>query len=355
MTHVRLSRPGIRRATPLPSVRRSSRFSRGWPGDFLRGGSPPDVGAGSCSLCSLLPGSSPSSPRPFTAISSSRLRASSCSARRSPFACGQNRFLNKRTPRTCGPAPTPPPVSERTPAMRKLFATTAMVAALAGGMTATLLQPATAQVTVIDPIAIAQAVKQVSQQLQQIAQLEAQLNNEAAMLRSLGTNVTGPLLTINAQATQLLQQAQGIGYNSQNVAQQYSQVYPANMEGMSFAQIIQALASWQTNSRQTLQQAMATQNQIVQSQTVTANAVNGAVAASQGAAGQTGAIQATNQLLAALSTQLTQLQTILITQARATQTAEAQAQAAQAAGAAESQRYWTIQQPASRVTNPSSL
>ncbi|HZK98539.1 MAG TPA: conjugal transfer protein TrbJ [Caulobacteraceae bacterium] len=239
--------------------------------------------------------------------------------------------------------------------MRKLFATTAMVAALAGGMTATLLQPATAQVTVIDPIAIAQAVKQVSQQLQQIAQLEAQLNNEAAMLRSLGTNVTGPLLTINAQATQLLQQAQGIGYNSQNVAQQYSQVYPANMEGMSFAQIIQALASWQTNSRQTLQQAMATQNQIVQSQTVTANAVNGAVAASQGAAGQTGAIQATNQLLAALSTQLTQLQTILITQARATQTAEAQAQAAQAAGAAESQRYWTIQQPASRVTNPSSL
>jgi len=239
--------------------------------------------------------------------------------------------------------------------MRKLFAAAALVAALAVGTTATMPQPATAQVTVIDPSAIAQAIKQVSQQLQQIQQLEAQLANEAAMLRNLGTNVTGPLLTINSQATQLLQQAQGIGYNSQNVAQQYQQAYPANMQGMSFVQISQALASWQTMSRQTLQQAMATQNQIVQAQPATANAVGRAVAASQSAAGQTGAIQATNQLLAALSTQLTQLQTILITQGRAEQTAASQAQAAQAAGAAESQRYWNVQKPASRVTNPGSL
>jgi P-type conjugative transfer protein TrbJ len=218
--------------------------------------------------------------------------------------------------------------------MRKFLATTALVAALGLGMTATGPQPAQAQMTVIDPTAIAQAIKQVTQQLQQIQQLQAQLTNQVAMLQKL---------------------AQGIGYNSQNLSQQYSQVYPANMQGMSFAQITQALTGWQTNSRQTLQQAMATQNQIVQAQPVTAKAVNGAVAASQGAAGQTAAIQATNQLLAALSTQLTQLQNILITQGRAEQTAAAQAQAAQAAGAAESQRYWNVQKPASRVKDPSSL
>jgi P-type conjugative transfer protein TrbJ len=239
--------------------------------------------------------------------------------------------------------------------MRKFFATTALVAVLSLGMTSVGLQPARAQMTVIDPTAIAQALKQVSQQLQQIQQLKAQLTNQAAMLQKLGTDVTGPLQSITSQATQLLQQAQGIGYNSQNLAQQYQQVYPANMQGMSFAQISQALTSWQTNSRQTLQEAMATQNQIVQAQPATAAAVNGAVAASQGAAGQTAAIQATNQLLAALSTQLTQLQTILITQGRAAQTADAQAQAARAAGAAESQRYWNVQKPASRVKDPSSL
>ena len=239
--------------------------------------------------------------------------------------------------------------------MRKLFATTALAAVISLAVTATAPQPAHAQMTVIDPSAIAQSVRQVSQQLQQIQQLQAQLTNQAAMLQKLGTNVTGPLQTITSQATQLLQQAQGIGYNSQNLSQQYQQLYPANMQGMSFAQITQALANWQTNSRQTLQQAMATQNQIVQAQPATANAVNGAVAASQGAAGQTAAIQATNQLLAALSAQLTQLQNILITQSRAEQTAAAQAQAAQAAGAAESQRYWNVKQPASRVANPGSL
>jgi P-type conjugative transfer protein TrbJ len=240
--------------------------------------------------------------------------------------------------------------------MRKLITTTALTAVISIGLAAAGLQPAQAQMTVIDPSAIAQAVKQVSQQLQQIQQLQAQLTNEAAMLQKLGTNVTGPLQTITSQATQLLQQAQGIGYNSQNVSQQYSQVYPANMQGMSFAQITQALASWQTNSRQTLQQAMATQNQIVQSQPTTANAVKGAVAASQGAAGQTAAIQATNQLLAALSTQLTQLQNILITQARAEQTAAAQAQAAQAAGAAEHQRvFHAATPPAIGVNNTGHL
>jgi len=239
--------------------------------------------------------------------------------------------------------------------MRRVFATTAMALALAAGVAATAPQPAVAQVTVIDPAAIAQAVRQVSQQLQQIQQLEAQLNNQAAMLKSLGTDVTAPLLAINAQATQLLQSAQGIGYNSQNVAQQFSQAYPTSMQGASFVQIIAALAAWRTSSSQTLQAAMATQNQIVQAQPATANAVQSAVAASQTAAGQTGAIQATNQLLSALSTQLTQLQTILITQARATQIAQAQAQAAQTAGAAESQRYWNVQTPASRVTTPGSL
>ena len=240
--------------------------------------------------------------------------------------------------------------------MRKLFATTAAVAVLTLGFSGIAPLPATAQMAVIDPAAIAQAVKQVAQQLQQIQQLQAQLTNQAAMLQKLGTNVTGPLQSITSQATQLLQQAQGIGYNSQNVSQQYSQVYPANMQGMSFAQITQALASWQTNSRQTLQQAMATQNQIVQAQPATAKAVNGAVAASQGAAGQTAAIQATNQLLAALSTQLTQLQTILITQGRAEQTAEAQAQTARTAGDAEHQRvFHGAPPPAIGVNNASHL
>jgi len=127
------------------------------------------------------------------------------------------------------------------------------------------------------------------------------------------------------------------------------------MSGSSLAQTQGALASWRQTTSQTLQQAMALQNQIVQAQSTTTDAVSLAVAASQGAAGQTSAIQATNQLLAAVSAQLTQLQNLLITEARAQQTAMAQAQAAQAAGQADSQRFWTTTPPPSRVQNPGQL
>ncbi len=230
------------------------------------------------------------------------------------------------------------------------FASAALVLALA--LTPAL---ARAQVAVIDVKAILQAEQQVSQGLTQIQRLESQLAAQAQMLQHLETDVTGPLATITSQATGLLQQAEGLGYNGQAVAQQFQALYPSSMSGSSFAATQAAIANWRQASSQTLQQALATQNQIVQAQPATASAVGGAVAASQGAAGQTAAIQATNQLLAAVSTQLTQLQALLITEARAAQTASAQAQAAQAAGAADSQRFWSVTAPPSRVQNPDKL
>lgn len=229
--------------------------------------------------------------------------------------------------------------------MRKLLSTTAAIAALAMGMSAATPPPARAQMTVIDPAAIAQMTSQVANSLRQIEQLQSQITNQVAMLQKLGTDVTQPLTQINQQATQLLQQAQAIGYNSRSIAQQFQQLYPSDMTGQSFAQIRQRLASWESNSRLTMQDSMAAQNQLVRSQSTTAGAVNSAVAASQGAAGQTAAVQATNQLLAALSTQLQGLQTILIAQARTQDTILAQQQAGAIAARAETQRatQWTPQ------------
>jgi P-type conjugative transfer protein TrbJ len=231
--------------------------------------------------------------------------------------------------------------------MRRLLTTAAAVALLAFPATAIAPLPAQAQifpgVVVNDPAAIAQMVSQVSNSLRQIEQLQAQLTNQVAMLQKLGTDVTQPLAQISQQATQLLQQAQAIGYNGQNIGQQFQQLYPSSLSGNSLQQILQRYGSWQDNSRLTLQDSMAVQNQLVRSQPTTANAVTSAVAASQSAAGQTAAIQATNQILAALSGQLQGLQTILIAQARTQETILAQQQAGAAAAKAESQRSlrWT--------------
>lgn len=231
--------------------------------------------------------------------------------------------------------------------MRRLLTTAAAVALLALPATAIAPPPAQAQifpgVVVNDPAAIAQMVSQVSNSLRQIEQLQAQLTNQVAMLKKLGTDVTQPLAQISQQATQLLQQAQAIGYNGQNIGQQFQQLYPSSLSGNSLQQILQRYGSWQDNSRLTLQDSMAVQNQLVRSQPTTANAVTSAVAASQSAAGQTAAIQATNQLLAALSGQLQGLQTILIAQARTQESILAQQQAGATAARAESQRslQWT--------------
>ncbi len=214
---------------------------------------------------------------------------------------------------------------------------------------------ASAQAPVIDVSAILRLEQQVSQGLTQIQRLEAQLANQALMLQKMQTDITAPVAQITGQATGILQQAQGIGYGAQNVAQQYASLYPSTMPGASLATTQASLATWRQNNALALQQAMQVQNQIAQGQAGVAAQVGGAVSASQAAPGQTAAIQATNQLLATVTGQLTQLQALLITQARAEQTLAAQAQASQAAGTADSQRFWSGAGAPSRVQNPGKI
>lgn len=206
------------------------------------------------------------------------------------------------------------------------------------GLAVLPLSPARAQLIVEDPSAIAQALKQVQQGLEQIQHLRDQVAQQARMLQGLGTDVTGPLGAIVSDATALMRQAQGLGYQAADLSRDFAALYPQKLTGLSSEALAQRLASWSQNSRATLEQAMQVQNQIVQAQPATAQAVGVAVAASQNAAGQTAAVQATNQLLMALSTQLTQLQTLLISQARQQQTWEAERQAVVSKSEADRQR-----------------
>ena len=214
---------------------------------------------------------------------------------------------------------------------RLLLSITASLAAMP-------LAPARAQLIVEDPSAIAQAIKQVQQGLQQIQHLRDQVSQQAQMLQRLGVDVTGPLGSIVSDATALMRQAQGLGYQAADLSRDFANLYPQDLAGLSPQALAQRLASWSQNSRATLEQAMQVQNQIVQAQPATAEAVSAAVAASQNAAGQTAAVQATNQLLMVLSTQLTQLQTLLISQARQQQTWEAERRAVVSKSEADRQR-----------------
>jgi len=230
-----------------------------------------------------------------------------------------------------------------TPSRRRFLAWTPL--ALAPLLAAGVAEPARAQLTVYDPAAVAQMLKQVSQGLQQIQALQAQLANSERMLQTLGLDVTGPLRDIASQATGLLRQAQGLGYSAADVSRDFAALYPGDLAGLTPAALAQKLQAWSQASRQTLQDALQVQNQIAQAQGATAGAVGAAIDASQAAAGQTAAVQATNQLLAALSTQLTQLQTLLITQGRQAQTFDAERRALVDKGEADRQRAAALPAP----------
>ena len=205
--------------------------------------------------------------------------------------------------------------------------------ALAAGLVLTFAHswPARAQMAVIDVGALGQLT-------QQLAQAKAQVQLLQQQVTGLRANVTAPLADISRQATQLLKEAQGIGYASTDLGREFASLNPSNLHDLN--SLNAALSSWQQQSRRTLQESMQVQNQVASSQQKTASAVSGAVAASQSAQGQTAAVQATNQLLAVLSTQLGQLQTLVLAQARAAETAAAQQQAASASAEADRERRY---------------
>ena len=197
-----------------------------------------------------------------------------------------------------------------------------------------LSAPAHAQYEVFDPwtyeeqaLTYAQAVQQVSQATQQLTQLENQLQTQENMVQSLGSDFSSPqLASVNAAAIKILQQAQGIGFNSANAGQIFANTYPSNngASGFNNATLAAALSTWSNNTQSALQSAVQVQNQVAQSRSGINQAVANAVNASNTASGQTGALQATNQLLAAVSGQLAQLQDVLITMSQAQTTLAAQ-------------------------------
>ena len=141
-----------------------------------------------------------------------------------------------------------------------LAGATALVAASFG-------LPVQAQVAVYDAAAVAQALRQVSQGLQQIQALKDQLTQQAQMIARLGVDVTGPLGQIVSEATGLLQQAQGLGYQAADLTKAFTAMYPDDLSKMSASNIAARLAAWSQASRQTLQEAMQVQSQIAQAKT----------------------------------------------------------------------------------------
>jgi P-type conjugative transfer protein TrbJ len=183
------------------------------------------------------------------------------------------------------------------------------------------VSPAAAQFggsIVYDPSAVAQLTTQVSYQLQMINQLVQQVQQGQNMLASLSSNIVPGLSGMIQQSQSLVSSLNAISSTGSSLTSLLNSQYPTDFSNLSeVSAILAKIATMQAQARQATQNSMTLQGQVASNQPQIAAAMQTAATASNAAVGPTAALQATNQMLAALSTQIADLQSILIGHMRA--------------------------------------
>lgn len=203
-------------------------------------------------------------------------------------------------------------------------------------------------IIVFDPSNYAQNVLTAARTLEQITNQITSLQNEAQMLINQAKNLASlPFSALqqiqqSVQKTQaLLQQAQGIAFNVQQIDQMFQQKYgSASMSATDQQLITDARSRWQ-NTVGGLQDAMRVQAGVVSNIDTNRTQMSALVSQSQSATGALQATQAGNQLLALLAQQLADLTAVGAANGRAQMLTEAERTAAAEQGREQRRRFLT--------------
>jgi P-type conjugative transfer protein TrbJ len=222
-----------------------------------------------------------------------------------------------------------------------------MLAAAPLALSPMMATPAHA-IIVFDPSNYAQNVLTAARTLEQITNQITSLQNEAQMLINQAKNLASlpysalQTLQQNVQRTQqLLQQAQGIAFNVQQIDQMFTQKYGnVSMSTTDKQMVTDARSRWQ-NTVGGLQDAMRVQAGVVSNIDTNRTQMSALVSQSQGATGALQATQAGNQILALQSQQLSDLVALLASNGRASALTEAEHTAAAEQGREQRRRFLT--------------
>ncbi len=203
--------------------------------------------------------------------------------------------------------------------------------------------PAAAQLEVFDPTNFVENVLQASRELQQIENQIQSLQNQAMMLtnmgknlQALGLNELGPILSDLNQVQSIVNQPFGIGFDLGTTQLAFSQYWPATYAPSTSNAALQSdgLTRW-SDAMQSFLQTLSVGAQVIRNVENDSASLSALVGASQGAAGNLEATQATNQLLALSTKQQLQTQSLLAAQYRAETLNLANEQEAEVQGKAE--------------------
>jgi len=209
--------------------------------------------------------------------------------------------------------------------LSKLLAGTALTALLAVG-------PAQAQLPVIDPANLAQSVIQAAHALEQIHNQVQQIEQQARMLARNPLQLSPELTASIQRARSLFTTAQGIAFDVQKVGEDIRTLYPDTWENFNLRDIVSRSDQWMAEDRRALERAMRAEANAAEAVETSRGRIDSALSASSGAEGQTGAVQAGNQLLGIQATQLAEIQALLAAQSRALTTERLQRAAQEARG-----------------------
>jgi P-type conjugative transfer protein TrbJ len=180
--------------------------------------------------------------------------------------------------------------------------------------------PARAQWVVIDPANLAQSILQVTNMIEQISNQVQQIEQAAAMLQQNPLQLSPELSQSISEARQLFDAAQGLAFQAERVGEDIRALYPETWENYDLDSVLGQSDQWLRESRASVQRAMEAEARAVRAIEQTQGRIDRALSSSSSAEGQTGAIQAGNQLLGIQASQLAEIQTLLVAQGRALQT-----------------------------------
>ena len=206
---------------------------------------------------------------------------------------------------------------------------------------------ASAQMTVIDPANLAQSIMQVSHMINQIKNQVQQIEQATAMLRQNPLQLSPELSDSISEARSLFQSVQGIAFEANELGEDLRTLYPETWEEFDLGQVLGQSDQWMTESRQSIERAMEAEARAMEAIERVRGRTDRALQSSSNAEGQTGAIQATNQLLGIQTSQLAEMQLLLIAQGRALETERMERLAREARALAVQRRAFPTQAPAS--------
>ncbi len=186
-------------------------------------------------------------------------------------------------------------------------------------------RPAIGQMVVYDPSNYAQNVLQAARALQQINNQITSLQNQTQMLLNQVKNLTSlPYSALQAidqsivRTQQLLNQAQRIAYDINQIDQAFTRSYPQSYPASTSSQQLagDAQTRWQ-NALAAYQDALRVQAGVVQGLETSRSQTNGLLSSSQSATGLLQANQVGNQLIALQTRQLLDLTALIAAQSRA--------------------------------------